>query len=101
LQIPRTGHSATVLPDGTVLFAGGVGADGQVVQQAEIFNPATGALQLLDPGSPTPRGFHSATLLTDGRVLLAGGVAANGQVLDTAELWDSQRTSAAATVECS
>lgn len=96
LRIPRAAHSATVLPDGAVLLTGGVGADGQVVQQAEIFDPLTQTLQLLDAGSPTPRAFHSATLLTDGRVLLAGGIAAGGQALDSAEVWDyRQKTSVA------
>lgn len=98
LRIPRAAHTATVLPDGTVLVAGGVGADGQAVKQAELFDPLTKAVQLLDAGAPTPRAFHSATLLTDGRVLLAGGTAAGGEVLDSAELWDYRlKTSVAIT----
>jgi len=33
-----TAHSTA---DGTVLILGGIGADGQIVQQAENFNPET------------------------------------------------------------
>ncbi|MBJ6761993.1 hypothetical protein JGU66_14555 [Myxococcaceae bacterium JPH2] len=71
----RAGHTATALPDGRVLVAGGyldVG-DGttQGLGSAEYFDPREGTF------TPAPdvgaRAFHTATLLPDGRVLLAGG----------------------------
>src|SRR5215471_3692702 len=93
-QSPRMWHTATVLPDGTVLIFGGIGSDGRVVRQAELFDPATQSSQLLNSGAPSPRVFHSSTLLTDGRVLIVGGVGENGKPLLSAELWDPrQKTS--------
>ncbi len=66
-------HSANLLPDGTILLAGGT--DGAyVLPFAEIFDPATGhftATQLMH----TARQKHSANLLPNGRVLIAGGFA--------------------------
>ena len=85
---PRSWHTATVLPDGTVLVAGGVGDDGQIVQDVERFDPATGELAAVTDSSFTPRAHHTATLLTDGRVLFAGGETPGGGGL-RAELWDS------------
>ena len=39
LNFPRTFHTATLLPDSTVLIAGGTDAKGNVVGGAEIFEP--------------------------------------------------------------
>jgi WD40 repeat protein len=82
LALPRTFHSATLLPDSRVLIVGGTIAPGQNSRTAEVWDPGTGAF------SPTgslarPRSEHSATLLPDGRVLVAGG----GDRHDV-ELWD-------------
>jgi hypothetical protein len=80
------GHTATLLPDGRVLLAGGrlpSGAPGG----ASIWDPATGATA---PGPPLlhPRSHHAAALLPDGRVLLAGGEGPTGAPVDEAELLD-------------
>ena len=69
----RAWHTATVLPDGTVLILGGIGSDGRVVDQSEVFDPRSQKFQLLSSSAPIPRAFHSATLLTDGRVVVAVG----------------------------
>ncbi|MBK9518346.1 MAG: hypothetical protein IPO09_13560 [Anaeromyxobacter sp.] len=92
----RSGHSATVLPSGLVLVAGGAGAwhaDGSadILASAELYDPVTG---VWTPAASmgTARGWHSATLLQDGRVLVAGGVGAQlpGRYTDltSAELYD-------------
>jgi WD40 repeat protein len=74
----------TVLNDGKVLIAGGIGANGQVLSSAELFDPRTGAFS--PAGSMhTPRFRHTATLLADGSVLIAGGY--NAAALDTAEIF--------------
>jgi RHS repeat-associated protein len=94
LRFARAWHSATMLPDGTVLIVGGVGANGQVVAESEIFNPGAQTSELLTAPStassagPTPRVYHTATLLTEGLVLIVGGLSRKGDPLRTAELWD-------------
>jgi hypothetical protein len=71
----RYGHTATPLPDGRILIAGGTTPDlpdTDVSTSLEIYDPATGAFTLAGT-MLRPRSHHTATLLTDGRVLLAGG----------------------------
>jgi RHS repeat-associated protein len=90
LQEARAWHSATALPDSTVLIFGGVDGNGQVVGSAELFDPATRTFRTLPPTGLTPRASHTATLLTDGHVLIVGGVGTSGQMLGGAQLWDPQ-----------
>lgn len=68
LNLARSGQSATLLQDGTVLVAGGDSAG-----TAEIYDPGTGQFTLLPAQLGTPRAFHGAALLNSGQVLLAGG----------------------------
>lgn len=71
LQQARQSHSATLLPDGSVLFVGGYTADGMAAS-AERFDPATETLT--EFASPLlARAGHLAALQPDGRVLVAGG----------------------------
>jgi hypothetical protein len=85
---PRAGHTATVLPDGSVLIAGGMGPGGQVVSTIEHFDVPTQAFHLVPATGLTPRADQTATLLTDGRILFVGGVSAQGQVLGDAQLFN-------------
>ncbi|HEX8811836.1 MAG TPA: kelch repeat-containing protein, partial [Terracidiphilus sp.] len=73
LNLPRTGHTATLLANGLVLVAGGEDTGGNRIANAELYNPATGTFTLTGPLS-TPRIDHTATLLSNGEVLIAGGV---------------------------
>ncbi|MCG8462963.1 MAG: hypothetical protein MI919_42305, partial [Holophagales bacterium] len=67
----RALHSATLLPSGRVLVAGGKGENGYLAS-AEIFDPAT--LSWTEVASPAiRRGEHTATLTESGKVVLAGG----------------------------
>jgi hypothetical protein len=88
LQLPRAWHSATVLPDGTVLLAGGR-RDSLLVETPELFDPATETFTPLSVQGAVPRASHTATLLTDGRVLMAGGSDGSGRALPT-EIWNVQ-----------
>jgi hypothetical protein len=85
LNLPRMGHTATLLPNGEVLIAGGDPCwvdDGVCpLQETELFDPASGNFRLAS-NMIRQRAFHTATPLQNGQVLLAGG----GSVL--AELYD-------------
>ena len=80
MHVARVGQTATALPDGTVLVAGGGTA------RAELYNPATRTFSPTAP-LPVPVTDATATLLPDGKVLLAGGLRGNHQVA-SAELYD-------------
>lgn len=71
--MPRTRGTATRLPDGRVLIAGGNrGPASGPTAATEIFDPDT---RRLSPGPSliVPRTQHAALALPDGRVLLVGG----------------------------
>ena len=85
LNLARNGHTATVLDDGRVLVAGGVGTDGKVIPWVELYDVEQETWTLTAPLS-TARSSHVATRLADGRVLVAGGVSPTGAVLASTEL---------------
>lgn len=87
MSAARAAHTATVLPDGRVLLAGGLNAEENAPGSAELFDPASDAFASTGP-MRTPRQSHTATLLSDGKVLLTGGYDAQGDYLASAELYD-------------
>ena len=68
----RDYHTATLLPNGTVLIAGGNDLEGDILSSAEIYDPAT-ATWTTTGSMTTARSAHTATLLLDGTVLVTGG----------------------------
>ncbi|TLY46249.1 MAG: hypothetical protein E6K59_01495, partial [Nitrospirae bacterium] len=88
LNQSRGGHTATLLPNGTVLIVGGKDASGRSMATAEIFDPATGQYTELLPTLPVPVSGHTATLLKNGTVLIAGGVAESGTPIGFAQVFD-------------
>lgn len=81
----RAVHTATLLPDGAALIAGGDTEEcsgnsctfSGTTESVEIYDPSSGTF--VSTGSmSTSRGAHTATLLNDGRVLIAGGVSYGG-----------------------
>jgi len=86
MQYPRFGHTATLLPDGRVLVAGGITSTGHATTTAELYDPATRRWSPAG-GMAVQRYFHTATLLKNGKVLVTGGQNAGGYVART-ELYD-------------
>jgi hypothetical protein len=88
---PASYRVAAPLPTGEVLIAGGVADGGNVIQNAEIYNPQSEAFTQLatNPGTEltTPRFGAVAAPLPNGEVLIAGG--SNGSsFLQSAELFN-------------
>jgi large repetitive protein len=92
----RVAHTATLMPDGKVLIAGGrYGSgpnQGKPISATYLFNPnvtpPTNPWTILDVLNQ-PRYNHSAVLLPDGRVAVLGGqLGATGDTIDAVELYN-------------
>ncbi len=91
LAAARSHHSATLLPDGTVLVFGGEDVHYLVGATAEIYDPAANTWSAPRTLPVSPRSQHTATLLPSGLVLIAGGFDIIDGVLTplaTTELYD-------------
>jgi N-acetylneuraminic acid mutarotase len=91
MATPRMFHTATLLPSGQVLVAGGI-SPSTLLSSTELYDPASNTWSVV--GSlATARDFHTATLLPSGKLLVAGGVGGVGPgpatgVLASTELYD-------------
>jgi len=92
MATPRMGHTATLLPNGKVLIAGGGDGHNSVYDSMELYDPTTGTFTATG-GMTVSRFLHTATLLLNGKVLLAGGYTTNG----AAELYDPTTGTSTAT----
>jgi N-acetylneuraminic acid mutarotase len=90
LNVARSYHTATLLPNGKVLATGGRSTTG-LLASAELYDPATGTWSLTGSMN-VPRVLHTATLLPNGKVLIVGGETSKGPssfgATDTTELYD-------------
>jgi hypothetical protein len=86
----RIGHTATLLPNGDVLFAGGGSVNygyWYSVETVELYDHLSGTFKYTGSMSAVRDG-HTATLLKNGKVLIAGGGIAGWVGTNTAELYD-------------
>ncbi|HTC47999.1 MAG TPA: kelch repeat-containing protein [Candidatus Aquilonibacter sp.] len=84
---PRSGHSATLLPDGRILIVGGMRRNQDFYKSAELYDPASGKFQPTGEMNERRVG-HVAVLLRSGKVLIAGGWISIHGATDSAELYD-------------
>lgn len=80
MAVNRNGHTATLLPDGSVLVAGGTSSQGPT---AELYDPSSDTFSATGD-MVAARTNHTATLLPSGLVLITGG----SPELSSAELYD-------------
>lgn len=78
-------HTATLLPSGDVLVAGGSDQNGYM-SRAEVYHPATDTWSMTGELN-TVRGYHRATILTNGSVLVTGGFRFNDTYMKETELY--------------
>ena len=91
MNAERAAHTATRLPDGKVLIAGGFREEGTseiAIASAEIFDPVNNTFTSTSDMNE-PRNGHTSTLLPNGKVLLTGGWNQQGRTA-TAEFYDPQ-----------
>ena len=94
LNTARGNHTASLLPDGRVLVAGGMGDSGVFLNTAEVYDPVIGIWTRTHGSLSIARAVHTAVLLPDappsfsGKVLVAGGVGSGLAILNSAELYD-------------
>ncbi|HEX5441786.1 MAG TPA: kelch repeat-containing protein [Ktedonobacterales bacterium] len=91
MSVQRADHTATLLPNGTVLIAGGCTGDSceptDLSKSTEVYDPATGQFRRSGDMLTLRSGDHTATLLPSGKVLIAGGWSGNTPTAN-AELYD-------------
>ncbi|ADO69570.1 Kelch repeat-containing protein [Stigmatella aurantiaca] len=86
MSSPRANHTATLLPSGKVLVAGGLSSSSGYLATAEVYDPVTGTWSVTG-SMASVRAHHTATLLPSGKVLVAGGGNGIGSPA-AAELYD-------------
>ena len=89
LNANRSGHTATLLPSGMVLVAGGTAQGGVVLASTEFYDASLGTFSAAGALNAARSG-HTATVLNDGTVLLVGGTStgASAGALANAEIFD-------------
>jgi hypothetical protein len=86
MNLARELHTATLLPNGKVLVAGGWGDVG-ILSSTECFDPVSGTWAT-NGDMVEARYQHTATLLSNGKVLVAGGFNYDSGPLASVELFD-------------
>jgi hypothetical protein len=85
ISLAPSSFTATLLPSGVVLVAGGI-EGAAMASSADLIDPTNS--RVLPTGSLlTGRSGHTATRLNDGRVLITGGVDSSAKPLVSAEIF--------------
>jgi hypothetical protein len=85
----RMGYSATELNNGKVLVAGGLDNHDNVLDSAELYDPAARKFVAVPNPMGDRRMFHTATLLLSGKVLITGGATnLSGDTTNSADIYD-------------
>jgi len=100
----RTNVTATLLPNGKVLIAGGLNSSSAgpsfiLDRTTELYDPVTNSFAASTPSMNVARYLATATLLPNGKVLIAGGFGGLGNIahdLHSTELYDPVTNSFAA-----
>jgi len=90
MSTARMNHTATLLPTGQVLVAGGTGSGG-VLASAELYDPGSNSWTATASPMSTARESAAAVLLVSGKVLIVGGFNSTSSALlgvPGAELYD-------------
>ncbi|HLN99847.1 MAG TPA: kelch repeat-containing protein [Pyrinomonadaceae bacterium] len=91
LNTGRELHTATLLPNGKVLIAGGLidSESGLATNSVELYEPANGTWSVTGSLNQA-RAYHTSNLLADGKVLVAGGFFVDNlpNITNLAELYD-------------
>ena len=80
----RRDHAAITLADGWVLVVGGVGASGEELRSAEIYDPIRGTFARTGDMIEARAHRIHPFLLGDGRVLISGGSPMSAEIYDPA-----------------
>jgi hypothetical protein len=86
LSVARSGASAALLQNGSVLIMGGDPGTGPVAD-VDVFN-TDGSVTPLSARMNVARSKHISVVMQDGRVLVAGGTLAGAGVTNAAEIYD-------------
>ena len=102
MSVTRQQHTATLLPNGKVLVAGGYDEFGNSRSTAEVYDPAAGLFTPTANNMSTVRRLAASLLLNNGKVLIAGGAinyvsGSPGVNTSSADLYDPATNSFAAT----
>jgi len=89
MATPRMGFTATELNNGKVLVVGGLDNLGNVLDTAELYDPAAHKFTAVANAMSDRRMFHNAILLLSGKVLLTGGATnMSGDTTNSADIYD-------------
>ena len=83
MNVPRVGHTTTLLEDGSVLLIGGTAER----PSAEFYESSLKRFRPVE-GTGLTRFHHTASRMADGRVLILGGVDENARTLADAAFFD-------------